>query len=141
MYLQKNVESKIRINFRYHSAGWSWIYSSLSLFLYSYYLHFLVVSTYDRRIQFIKYKVKVFQPEDLSYTKFYLTILILGANQLLWYYADLEKKRCYNQDHPNEAVSPASHMLQGNISIANVTGFAEIEKDINHCLAWRRFAK
>ena len=46
------------INFRCHSAGWSWIYSSLSLFLYSYYLHFLVVSTYDRRIQFIKYKVK-----------------------------------------------------------------------------------
>ena len=31
---------------RCHSAGWSWIYSSLSPFLYSYYLHFLVVSIY-----------------------------------------------------------------------------------------------
>ena len=37
---------------------------------------------------------------------------------------------------------PEPAMLPGNISIANATGFAnEIDQDINHCLAWRRFAK
>ena len=63
-----------------------------------------------------------------------------GANQLLWYYADLEKQRCYNQDE--KPPDPLTQLLPGNISVANVTGnFKTIEVDINHCLAWRRFAK
>ena len=63
-----------------------------------------------------------------------------GANQLLWYYADLEKQRCYNQDE--RPPDPSTQLLPGNISVANVTGnFQTIEVDINHCLAWRRFAK
>lgn len=55
-----------------------------------------------------------------------------GANQLLWYYADLEKQRCYNQQKGIEI----QDALPGNLSNANT-----IQVDINHCLAWRRFAK
>ena len=65
-------------------------------------------------------------------------ILISGANQLLWYYADLEKQRCYDQHNGVEKEAP---LLPGNISVANVTGNQNtVPIDINHCLAWRRFA-
>ena len=63
---------------------------------------------------------------------------ISGANQLLWYYADLEKHRCYDQHNGVEKEAP---LLPGNISVANVTGNQNtVPIDINHCLAWRRFA-
>ena len=97
---------------------------------------------------------------------------LTGANQLLWYYADLEKQRCYNDNEvsgsesesaqistasgfaaaaaapPNErymdaaaaAAAAAAHSVQANVS--SVDGQAGIiQHDINHCLAWRRFAK
>ena len=69
--------------------------------------------------------------------------LFVGANQLLWYYADLEKQRCYDNQHKGfEVQDAAAVLLPGNISIANITGNANpIQVDINHCLAWRRFAK
>ena len=69
------------------------------------------------------------------------TTIFSGANQLLWYYADLEKKRCYNQ-HLENVTTRAFHK-GSNLAIANITGNAEpyIEIEINHCLAWRRFAK
>ncbi|XP_076760144.1 transient receptor potential cation channel gamma isoform X1 [Xylocopa sonorina] len=56
---------------------------------------------------------------------FFLYVLVLfafscGLNQLLWYYADMEKKRC-------PAAMPHS-------SVANVT------TDSNACIVWRRFA-
>ena len=135
------------INFRCHSAGWSWIYSSLSLFLYSYYLHFLVVSTYGRRIQFIWYKVKLFQPDDLFHTKFYLIILILGANQLLWYYADLEKQKCYHSKDESGERIVATTALSEEVYTDYANSTSQPPKpdfpppEINHCLSWRRFAK
>eukprot|EP00095_Tigriopus_kingsejongensis_P000849 maker-scaffold1971_size23625-snap-gene-0.2 protein:Tk00849 transcript:maker-scaffold1971_size23625-snap-gene-0.2-mRNA-1 annotation:"transient receptor potential-gamma protein isoform x7" len=55
-----------------------------------------------------------------------------GANQLLWYYADLEKQRCYNQQESIE-----SELMYDNSSYSQP---GVIQHDINHCLAWRRFA-
>ena len=60
-----------------------------------------------------------------------------GANQLLWYYADLEKQRCYSDQSSDDATpTPA---LTGNVTVGPLP--QTIEHDINHCLAWRRFAK
>ncbi|EDX15375.1 GD11966 [Drosophila simulans] len=58
---------------------------------------------------------------------FFLYVLVLfafgsGLNQLLWYYADLEKKRC-------PEVSPMSALL-------NMNG----TNDPNACIVWRRFS-
>ncbi|XP_017766360.1 PREDICTED: transient receptor potential-gamma protein [Eufriesea mexicana] len=58
---------------------------------------------------------------------FFLYVLVLfafscGLNQLLWYYADMEKKRCH-------AVSAMSHAPSANITT-----------DSNACIVWRRFA-
>ncbi|XP_030384079.1 transient receptor potential-gamma protein isoform X1 [Scaptodrosophila lebanonensis] len=58
---------------------------------------------------------------------FFLYVLVLfafgsGLNQLLWYYADLEKKRC-------PEVSPNSVLL-------NMNG----TNDPNACIVWRRFS-
>ncbi|XP_068150647.1 transient receptor potential-gamma protein [Drosophila tropicalis] len=58
---------------------------------------------------------------------FFLYVLVLfafgsGLNQLLWYYADLEKKRC-------PEVSPTSVLL-------NMNGTT----DPNACIVWRRFS-
>ncbi|XP_043484269.1 transient receptor potential-gamma protein isoform X3 [Leptopilina heterotoma] len=57
---------------------------------------------------------------------FFLYVLVLfafscGLNQLLWYYADLEKKKC-----PTASANPQN---------ANVTNM-----DPNACIVWRRFA-
>ena len=61
---------------------------------------------------------------------------LTGANQLLWYYAELERQRCYNQ------TENTVHHLPDNVSSwEELTGQDSIEIDINHCLAWRRFAK
>ena len=57
-----------------------------------------------------------------------------GANQLLWYYADLEKQRCYHGKPLQSAT-----LLPGNVTVLPQPGV--IQHDINHCLAWRRFAK
>jgi len=59
---------------------------------------------------------------------FFLYVLVLfafgsGLNQLLWYYADLEKKRC-------PEVSPTSVLLHMNGTT-----------DPNACIVWRRFSK
>ncbi|KAG5676185.1 hypothetical protein PVAND_006034 [Polypedilum vanderplanki] len=56
---------------------------------------------------------------------FFLYVLVLfafssGLNQLLWYYADLEKKRCIDISSPI------------NINATNI--------DTNACIVWRRFA-
>jgi hypothetical protein len=64
-----------------------------------------------------------------------------GANQLLWYYADLEKQRCFSDQLTSIGKGNFSQPI-GNISYANYTGGSgPIIHDINHCLAWRRFAK
>lgn len=63
-----------------------------------------------------------------------------GANQLLWYYADLEKQRCYREQRGEPE---PELLLPGNVTYGpELAGFAPlIRHDINHCLAWRRFAK
>ncbi|KAI4472505.1 hypothetical protein M0802_016757 [Mischocyttarus mexicanus] len=57
---------------------------------------------------------------------FFLYVLVLfafscGLNQLLWYYADMEKKRC---------PTAMPHPLNANVTT-----------DSNACIVWRRFAK
>ncbi|KFB39081.1 AGAP008435-PA-like protein [Anopheles sinensis] len=57
---------------------------------------------------------------------FFLYVLVLfafssGLNQLLWYYADLEKKRCPD--------------------VSNFSGVNMTAQDPNACVVWRRFAK
>jgi hypothetical protein len=66
-----------------------------------------------------------------------------GANQLLWYYADLEKQRCYTDQmqQTSKAANFTSLTPPANFSYANMTGGTGLVHDINHCLAWRRFAK
>ncbi len=62
---------------------------------------------------------------------------ISGANQLLWYYADLERQRCFDEQ---KGVKRESNLIQGT----NETIYGQedvIKHDINHCLAYRRFAK
>ncbi|CAB4062119.1 TRPC4 [Lepeophtheirus salmonis] len=84
---------------------------------------------------FFKFKTSLyFFCESVPGTYFFA--FSCGANQLLWYYADLEKQRCYNE-HENLA-----HTLEKEIPIANFSAFANkaLQQDINHCLAWRRFA-
>ena len=56
-----------------------------------------------------------------------------GANQLLWYYADLEKKRCIEQQNDDDG--------DDGFFSNNNTQHNMIDHDINHCLAYRRFAK
>ncbi|XP_043598709.1 transient receptor potential-gamma protein isoform X1 [Bombus pyrosoma] len=56
---------------------------------------------------------------------FFLYVLVLfafscGLNQLLWYYADMEKKRC-----------PTAMAYSGNTNVTT---------DSNACIVWRRFA-
>ena len=84
---------------------------------------------------------------------------IQGANQLLWYYADLERKKCI-EDADYSGVTeitykrnakPISHLIsqfatESATEATNSTTLGEIPPDfpaaeINHCLAWRRFAK
>lgn len=48
-------------------------------------------------------------------------MFIVGLNQLLWYYADMEKKQC-----------PSAMSQSANVSSLN---------DPNACTVWRRFAK
>ena len=60
---------------------------------------------------------------------FFLYVLVLfafscGLNQLLWYYADMEKKRC-----PTAMLYPSS------------SGSSNVTTDSNACIVWRRFAK
>ena len=75
---------------------------------------------------------------------FYL-IPISGANQLLWYYADMEKQRCYAQEEEiDEDQNVDLDSYQGgfaNVTIGPMPQPGVIQHDINHCLAWRRFAK
>ena len=59
-----------------------------------------------------------------------------GANQLLWYYADLEKKRCIEQQDDGDGGGGGDGSLSNNNTQYNM-----IDHDINHCLAYRRFAK
>ena len=61
---------------------------------------------------------------------------ISGANQLLWYYADLEKKKCIEDQQENSDIN------ENSFSSNSTAGqFDMIDHDINHCLAYRRFAK
>uniref|UniRef100_A0A6M2E2A8 Putative transient receptor potential channel n=1 Tax=Xenopsylla cheopis TaxID=163159 RepID=A0A6M2E2A8_XENCH len=62
---------------------------------------------------------------------FFLYVLVLfafssGLNQLLWYYADLEKKRCPDIQSFSSSY-PANHSIQEPV-------------DPNACTVWRRFA-
>ncbi|KAF7988358.1 hypothetical protein HCN44_000931 [Aphidius gifuensis] len=57
---------------------------------------------------------------------FFLFVLVLfafscGLNQLLWYYADMEKKRCPSANNPSSGNNSAT-------------------MDSNACIVWRRFA-
>lgn len=49
-------------------------------------------------------------------------MFLAGLNQLLWYYADMEKKQC-----------PSAMPQSANVSATNA--------DPNACTVWRRFAK
>jgi hypothetical protein len=67
---------------------------------------------------------------------------------LLWYYADLEKQRCYLDQAGLFGELPPSMGMQSHLQLqaeANHTVYGPhnriIDHDINHCLAWRRFAK
>lgn len=62
-----------------------------------------------------------------------------GANQLLWYYADLEKQRCYNEQETIKAATEGVTPANGSFTTINPQP-GVIQHDINHCLAWRRFA-
>ena len=72
-----------------------------------------------------------------------------GANQLLWYYADLEKLKCYASvdDQGNRIVATtALSDIVLDSATANYSTTTSPKPDfpppeINHCLAWRRFAK
>jgi hypothetical protein len=44
---------------------------------------------------------------------------LVGMNQLLWYYADLEKRKCYHTPD----------------------GLADFDNEDKACSTWRRFAK
>lgn len=57
-------------------------------------------------------------PPPCSLTDWYVVALVAGLNQLLWYYADMEKKKC-------TVAPPASGALP----------------DPDACVVWRRFAK
>lgn len=73
------------------------------------------------------------------------SLIIAGANQLLWYYADLEKQRCYRDQGKSSVASPNTSAVSTDLTpeVSNVTYGKDdiIVHDINHCLAWRRFAK
>lgn len=47
------------------------------------------------------------------------TVSLTGMNQLLWYYADLEKRKCYHRPD----------------------GLADFDNEDKACSIWRRFAK
>jgi len=60
-----------------------------------------------------------------------------GANQLLWYYADLEKKACHREHGYITTPAPGEAM---NETKTYVPPGKIIQQDINHCLAFRRFS-
>ena len=67
---------------------------------------------------------------------------VSGMNQLLWYYADLEKQACLNDTRPNNNSTTNMQALSGRRS--NKMAFERDDKiviEINHCLAYRKFAK
>ena len=64
-------------------------------------------------------------------------------NQLLWYYADLEKKQCI-EDMKNNQMAEVDFLadLGGRKSSKMaVERNDQIVIEINHCLAYRKFAK
>lgn len=69
-----------------------------------------------------------------------------GANQLLWYYADLERKQCEHSEDPPEPGYGNITMTALGVPIPGMQNTTMYKPDlpppdINHCLAWRRFAK
>lgn len=67
----------------------------------------------------------------LKFFSIYLLVLFsfaCGMNQLLWYYADMEKQSCFIQQDKTNALNESQLMIN------------EILHP-NACLAWRRFAK
>ena len=94
-----------------------------------------------RRVALTTLSVTLWALRDLNT----LVCAFAGANQLLWYYADLEKQRCY-QEHleSGQLVSPDIHTTTLS-PLANGSNYYIpqniIQQDINHCLAWRRFSK
>jgi len=71
-------------------------------------------------------------PKSAAYA--ILHFFLAGANQLLWYYADLEKQQCMMEQKGIKN----KPLLTGNFTYGTD---GVIRHDINHCLAWRRFAK
>ena len=66
-----------------------------------------------------------------------------GANQLLWYYADLEKKKCLNKA-VDEGIVATTALSAEILEYANSTSPPKPDfppPEIDHCLTWRRFAK
>ena len=88
-------------------------------------------------------------PDIVAYFWIIIYRFLLGANQLLWYYADLEKKKCYASVDNDGNRIVATTALSENVfeySSANYSTTTSPKPDfpppeINHCLAWRRFAK
>jgi len=75
----------------------------------------------------------------------FLYLLVLfsfscGMNQLLWYYADLEKQKCLEdmKDSPAETMFQIGGRKSSKVAYERSDG--EIVIEINHCLAYRKFA-
>merc|ERR1719507_2337875 len=61
-------------------------------------------------------------------------------NQLLWYYAELERQRCLLDSGNNTTLDPA---VYGGGRKSNKMAYARDDRvviEINHCLAYRKFA-
>ena len=73
-------------------------------------------------------------------------LCLSGANQLLWYYADLERMKCITENEYGPDGNGTTAVQLRDPGMPNSTETPEIRPDfpppeINHCLAWRRFAK
>ena len=81
----------------------------------------------------------------MKFTFLYLLVLFAfscGMNQLLWYYADLEKQACMDDLKAHSNNQTTMHAVSGRKS--NKMAYERDDKitiEINHCLAYRKFAK
>ena len=81
----------------------------------------------------------------MKFTFLYLLVLFAfscGMNQLLWYYADLEKQACMEDLRAHTNNQTTMHAVSGRKS--NKMSYERDDRitiEINHCLAYRKFAK
>lgn len=77
----------------------------------------------------------------LKFTFLYLLVLFAfscGMNQLLWYYADLEKQACMERGNNGTEGTALSGRKSSKMAFERED---KIVIEINHCLAYRKFAK